>query len=176
MTDRRQESQSRPGVRVANISGTPSEVNAARAAIKALVDASIASKNGGSRRDGRSSSAGGSSSRGKDTNLPPGTNKHTFTVPDKTVGLIIGRGGDSINEIQRRSGSRVNIVPESQSVNGRRPVNLFGTDEANAKAKELIEEIVRQDEKGLRKGQSTNSGSTQKSAVFLLCGLISQTF
>ena len=138
-------------------------MSAARAAIKALVEASIASKSG-SRRDGRGSSGGGSSSRGKD--MAPGTNKYTFNVPDKCVGLIIGRGGESINEIQKRSGARVNIVPESQSINGRRPVNLFGTDEQNEKAKELIEEIVKQDEKGLKKSLSSNAAPIQKSTVF----------
>jgi far upstream element-binding protein len=95
--------------------------------------------------------------------MAPGTNKFTFSVPDKCVGLIIGRGGESINEIQRSSGARVNIVPESQSVNGRRPVNLFGTDEANQRAKELIEVIVQQDESGVKKGPSRNAETNQKS-------------
>jgi len=133
-----------------------------------LVESSISSKSSGSRRD--HGSGGGSSNRGKDANnMAPGTNKFTFTVPDKCVGLIIGRGGESINEIQRSSGARVNIVPESQSVNGRRPVNLFGTDEANQRAKELIEVIVQQDESGVKKGPSRNAETSQKSrAVFYL--------
>lgn len=156
----RVESANRPGVRVANIAGSSSQVGAARAAIKVLVESSIASKSGGSRRD--HGSGGASSNRSKDANMAHGTNKFTFTVPDKCVGLIIGRGGESINEIQRRSGARVNIVPESQSVNGRRPVNLFGTDEANQRAKELIEVIVQQDESGVKKSQSSNTESSQR--------------
>jgi far upstream element-binding protein len=166
------ESQNRPGVRVANILGSSSQVNAARVAIKALVDNSIASKGGVSRHDGQGPSGGGSSNRGKDANMAPGTNKFTFTVPDKCVGLIIGRGGESINEIQRRSGARVNIVPESQSINARRPVNLFGTDEANQRAKELIEAIVRQDESGIKKSHSSNSESAQKSNTVYLSVLL----
>jgi len=145
--------------------GTVSQVTAARAAIKTLVENSIASKSGG-RRDGHG--GGGSSGRGsKDPQtLAPGTSKLTFTVPDKTVGLIIGRGGESINEIQRRSGARVNIVHESQSINGRRPVNLFGTDEANERARELIEAIVKQDEAGVKKGaQGTGDSQHRSSAV-----------
>jgi far upstream element-binding protein len=143
-------------VRVANILGSESQVSAARAAINKLVENSMASKGGGSRRDGHGVG------RNKDANLAPGTTKFTFNVPDKCVGLIIGRGGESINEIQRRSGARVNIVPESQSVNGRRPVNLFGSDEANERAKELIEAIVRQDELGIKKGQSDNAEMGQR--------------
>lgn len=148
-------------MRVANLHGTVSQVNAARAAINVLVANNMANRGSGNRRDGHGAGAG-SSGRGKDVALAPGTNKLTFTVPDKCVGLIIGRGGESINEIQRRSGARVNIVPESQSVNGRRPVNLFGTDEANDKARELIEVIVKQDELGLKKGLDNPVGTTQR--------------
>lgn len=157
-------------MRVANLSGSASQVSAARAAIRALIENNMASKGSG-RRDGHGNSGGGgSSNRGKDAALPPGTNKLTFTVPDKCVGLIIGRGGESINEIQRRSGARVNIVPESQSVNGRRPVNLFGSDEANERARELIEVIVRQDELGIKKGQSNTTEAPQRinSVIFNL--------
>ena len=139
---------------MANIFGSASQVNAAKGAIRALVENSITAKSENPRREQQER---GPPSRGRDPNVGPGTNKFTFTVPDKCVGLIIGRGGESINEIQRKSGSRVNIVPESQSVNGRRPVNLFGSDEANERAKELIEAIVRQDELGLKKSQANNS-------------------
>jgi far upstream element-binding protein len=150
-------------VRIANLYGTVSQVSAARAAVKTLVENSIASKSG--RRDPHSGSGSGPPSRGKDKDpvLAPGTNKLTFSVPDKCVGLIIGRGGESINEIQRRSGARVNIVHESQSVNGRRPVNLFGTDPANDIARGLIEDIVRQDELGIKKGAQNNADSHQRS-------------
>lgn len=154
------ESQSRPGVRVANILGSASQVNAARAAIKALVENNLNGKPDNARRE---SHERGPTSRVRESNTGPGTNKFTFTVPDKCVGLIIGRGGESINEIQKKSGSRVNIVPESQSVNGRRPVNLFGSDEANERAKELIEAIVRQDELGIKKGQYSGSDGNQRS-------------
>lgn len=148
------ESPNRPGVRVANILGSTSQVHAARAAIKALVENSLNGKPDNARREPHEQ---GPTSRVRESN------KFTFTVPDKCVGLIIGRGGESINEIQRKSGSRVNIVPESQSVNGRRPVNLFGSEEANERAKELIEAIVRQDELGLKKGQSSGPDGNQRS-------------
>jgi hypothetical protein len=146
-------------VRIANMYGTVSQVSAARAAMKTLVENSMASKG---RRDHHGS--GGPPSRGnKEPTLAPGTSKLTFSVPDKCVGLIIGRGGESINEIQRRSGSRVNIVHESQSIDGRRPVNLFGNDEANERARELIEVIVRQDELGIKKAQQNSADSHQRS-------------
>jgi len=122
-------------------------------------------KVGGGHRESQSQPGGRSRDRGKDGQSTTTANKLTFSVPDKCVGLIIGRLGESINEIQKVSGARVNIVPESQSVNGRRPVNLFGTDEANQRARELIEAIVLQDELGLKKGQQTRTDASQRPTV-----------
>lgn len=69
-------------------------------------------------------------------------------VPDRTVGLIIGRGGETIRDLQDRSGCHVNIVGENKSVNGMRPVNLIGPIHAQQRAKDLIYEIVESDNKG----------------------------
>lgn len=66
-------------------------------------------------------------------------------VPDRTVGLIIGRGGETIRDLQERSGCHVNITSESKSVNGLRPVNLIGSRESAEKAKQLILEVVESD-------------------------------
>ncbi|OAA57964.1 PCBP-like protein [Niveomyces insectorum RCEF 264] len=69
-------------------------------------------------------------------------------VPDRTVGLIIGRGGETIRDLQERSGCHVNIVGESKSISGLRPVNLIGGRAATTQAKELIMEIVDSDTRG----------------------------
>ncbi|KAK4131617.1 hypothetical protein BT67DRAFT_387503 [Trichocladium antarcticum] len=66
-------------------------------------------------------------------------------VPDRTVGLIIGRGGETIRDLQERSACHINIVSENKSINGLRPVNLIGTPAAARHAKELILEIVDSD-------------------------------
>ena len=70
-------------------------------------------------------------------------------VPNRTVGLIIGRGGETIRDLQERSQCHVNIVSEDKSINGLRPVNLIGTPQAAAYAKELIMEIVDSDTKNM---------------------------
>lgn len=70
-------------------------------------------------------------------------------VPDRTVGLIIGRGGETIRDLQERSGCHVNIVAENKSVNGHRPVNLIGSAASQRHAKDLIFEIVDSDQKGI---------------------------
>ena len=70
-------------------------------------------------------------------------------VPDRTVGLVIGRGGETIRDLQDRSGCHVNIVGENKSVNGLRPVNLIGSMSAQQYARDLIMEIVESDQKGI---------------------------
>jgi len=77
--------------------------------------------------------------------LREGENSRQILVPDKTVGLIIGRGGETIRDLQERSECHVNIVSENKSINGKRPVNLIGTQEAADKAEAMIWEIVDSD-------------------------------
>ena len=81
--------------------------------------------------------------------LRPGEDATQIMVPNRTVGLIIGRGGETIRDLQERSQCHVNIVGEEKSVNGLRPVNLIGTPQAAAMAKDLIMEIVDSDTKSL---------------------------
>ena len=81
--------------------------------------------------------------------LRAGEDATQIMVPNRTVGLIIGRGGETIRDLQERSQCHVNIVGEEKSVNGLRPVNLIGTPQAAARAKDLIMEIVESDTKSL---------------------------
>ncbi|KAI4221229.1 MAG: hypothetical protein L6R40_008645 [Gallowayella cf. fulva] len=79
--------------------------------------------------------------------LRAGEDATQIMVPNRTVGLIIGRGGETIRDLQERSACHVNIVGEEKSVNGFRPVNLIGTPQAAAVARALIAEIVESDTK-----------------------------
>lgn len=81
--------------------------------------------------------------------LRTGEDATQIMVPNRTVGLIIGRGGETIRDLQEKSQCHVNIVGEEKSVNGLRPVNLIGTPQASGVAKNLIMEIVESDTKNL---------------------------
>jgi far upstream element-binding protein len=80
--------------------------------------------------------------------LREGEDQMQIMVPDRTVGLIIGRGGETIRDLQERSGCHINIVGANKSVNGLRPVNLIGSQQAANRAKDLILEIVESDTRG----------------------------
>lgn len=96
--------------------------------------------------------------------LRDGEDSMQIMVPDRTVGLIIGRGGETIRDLQERSGCHVNIVGEQKSVNGLRPVNLIGSREAAARAKDLIMEIVESDSKTNNEKQGPPPRTTGRDA------------
>ncbi|KAF2096860.1 hypothetical protein NA57DRAFT_58745 [Rhizodiscina lignyota] len=118
--------------------------------VKEVSAASPANRNAGRPKDGSNHPA-----------LREGENSIQIMVPDRTVGLIIGRGGETIRDLQERSGCHVNIVGENKSVNGLRPVNLIGSKESADHAKNLIMEIVESDTRthgGPPQGQGGQGG------------------
>ncbi|KAF2768197.1 hypothetical protein EJ03DRAFT_134565 [Teratosphaeria nubilosa] len=138
--------------RSCTISGNLRARIAARDAITAIIE-----ENGGQNvSQEKGAYTAGMPGRAK-VNLPElreGEKSTQIMVPDKTVGLIIGRGGETIKDVQEKSGCHVNIVGENKSVNGLRPVNLIGSDHATAMAKELILEIVESDSRDAGKAGS----------------------
>lgn len=109
----------------------------------------IIEENGGNpaRETGRNARPGVAKPGMHQPALRDGEQSSQIMVPDRTVGLIIGRGGETIRDLQERSGCHVNIVGVDKTVNGLRPVNLIGNPQAAARAKELIMEIVDSDTK-----------------------------
>ncbi|KAL2126066.1 hypothetical protein VTI74DRAFT_1832 [Chaetomium olivicolor] len=126
--------------RLCRITGPRAQREEAREMINRIIrDSGMRGGQGGDRpRDG-----------GRGPAPPPvpkeGEDSLQIMVPDRTVGLIIGRGGETIRDLQERSGCHINIVSENKSVNGLRPVNLIGAPAAARHAKELILEIVDSD-------------------------------
>jgi len=77
----------------------------------------------------------------KKPNMEGGFSSEQITVPDKMVGMIIGKGGEQITRLQQDSGCKIQMAPDS----GGQPVRmctLTGSDAAIAQAKSMIEGIV----------------------------------
>ncbi|KAJ2007568.1 hypothetical protein H4R26_000705 [Coemansia thaxteri] len=66
----------------------------------------------------------------------------TIMVPSSKVGLIIGRGGESIRDIQFASGARVQVQPDNGRGAPERPIQLIGAPEQIEVARARIMEIV----------------------------------
>jgi far upstream element-binding protein len=130
--------------RECRITGSPGARISAKREINRIIE-----ENGGNpaRETGRNARPAAKSVGQQQPALREGEQSSQIMVPDRTVGLIIGRGGETIRDLQERSGCHVNIVGENKSVNGLRPVNLIGSPAAAAHAKELIMEIVDSDTK-----------------------------
>ncbi|KAJ1822728.1 hypothetical protein LPJ56_003058 [Coemansia sp. RSA 2599] len=79
-------------------------------------------------------------------NSPPGMT--TIMVPNAKVGLIIGRGGESIREIQKVSGARVQVEPDNGRGAPERPIQLIGLPGQIEFARARIMEIVNTERQG----------------------------
>ncbi|RKU41053.1 hypothetical protein DL546_000373 [Coniochaeta pulveracea] len=149
--------------RICKITGPRARRSEARAAINKIIEDS--GINGGGRggpdrsRDTRGPAGGFSSSSSNELPaLKEGEECIQIMVPDRTVGLIIGRGGETIRDLQERSACHINIVGENKSVNGLRPVNLIGLPSAASMAKNLIMEIVDSDSRNGGPGAGGGGG------------------
>lgn len=138
-------------VRNCDISGSRSARASAKAEIYRIID-----ENGSGNRGAAPDRSRGQSKIGSIAPQKDGENGTQIMVPDRTVGLIIGRGGETIRDLQERSGCHVNIVGENKSINGLRPVNLIGSEQSQQRAKDLIMEIVDSDTKNAAAKQDTS--------------------
>mmetsp|Transcript_34053 Transcript_34053/g.43925 ORF Transcript_34053/g.43925 Transcript_34053/m.43925 type:complete len:629 (+) Transcript_34053:109-1995(+) len=89
-------------------------------------------------------------------------------VPNNMVGLVIGKGGETIQAIQRNSGCHVQVARESEIVPGSttRFVNLRGNPAAMEKAKNEIDRILNDRTQGMRSGgQSAYGPASDNSSV-----------
>ena len=78
--------------------------------------------------------------------MPPlgigGVETEEIKIPDRMVGLIIGRGGESISRLQTESGAKIQMSPQSMDGSQERTCTLTGARPAIERAKELIDAIV----------------------------------
>jgi far upstream element-binding protein len=67
----------------------------------------------------------------------------TVTVPSHRVGLVIGRGGETIRDLEQRSGAKIKVLPEKSGDHpSERTVAISGNKGATEKAKMMVEDIV----------------------------------
>ncbi|KAL0074127.1 hypothetical protein F4703DRAFT_1745507 [Phycomyces blakesleeanus] len=83
---------------------------------------------------------------GMSTSFNSGGSNLVITIPSKKVGLVIGRGGETIRDLEERSGAKITVAPEPSSDRpSQRSVNLIGDDNSVQRAKALIDDIVSED-------------------------------
>ncbi|RKP14514.1 hypothetical protein BJ684DRAFT_19092 [Piptocephalis cylindrospora] len=89
----------------------------------------------------------------------PGEVRVQLAVPNHRVGLLIGKGGETIRELQIRSSARVHVQPDREMLPGQteRIVLVTGREDSTALAQQLIMEVVHQGKMGQASG---GAGST----------------
>ena len=75
---------------------------------------------------------------------PPSPYAYIIPVPNDCVGLIIGKGGDTIRQLQMESGAKIQVAKKEIEGSNLRNVFVEGPPEKYQKAKEMIEEIIRE--------------------------------
>jgi far upstream element-binding protein len=74
---------------------------------------------------------------------PPSPYAYIIPVPNDCVGLVIGKGGETIRLLQQESGAKIQVAKKEIPNSNLRNVFVEGTPEKYQKAKDLIEEIIR---------------------------------
>jgi far upstream element-binding protein len=65
----------------------------------------------------------------------------SILIPGNKVGLIIGKGGETITSLQSKSGAKI-ILDSQERTSNDKTVTIQGSPAAIAKAKELIKEVI----------------------------------
>ncbi|CAM6113847.1 unnamed protein product [Calypogeia fissa] len=131
------DSDPRAPTRQVELMGSPDQITRAEQLIKDVIAEQAAA--GGS---------GALVARGFGGLGPPG-DQVQIKVPNNKVGLIIGRGGETIKNLQGRSGARIQLVPlqvqndgETEPGATERMVTLIGSKKQTDMAHELIKEVI----------------------------------
>ncbi|TPX54012.1 hypothetical protein PhCBS80983_g06086 [Powellomyces hirtus] len=74
----------------------------------------------------------------------PAGQSENMSIPAHKVGLVIGRGGETIHSLQDRSGARITVTPEGPGEQGSqmRTIQISGGLNAIDMARHLIDELV----------------------------------
>lgn len=73
---------------------------------------------------------------------PPSPYAYIVPVPNESIGLIIGKKGETIRRLQLDSGAKIQVAKKEIQESGQRYVFVEGTEDKYQHAKKLIDEIV----------------------------------
>jgi len=85
------------------------------------------------------------------------TYNEDFKIPDKLVGLVIGRGGEQIKRLQLESGCKIRIASDSDGT-PERTCTLSGSQESINEAKRMLDDVVK---RGMNRENGNGGGYQQ---------------
>jgi len=121
--------------RQCTLSGMPSAIAAAKNNITSII------ANEGSMRGGGGGGYGGGGGGGH-PGAGGGGGFFEMMVPGHKVGLIIGKGGEQIKQLQEQSGCKIVIIQDTPEAAMEKPLRITGSPEAVETAKQLVTEVL----------------------------------
>ncbi|CEP09950.1 hypothetical protein [Parasitella parasitica] len=138
--------------RTVTLIGQPDQTAIARDMIQQMVSDALANERPGG--GGGGSGMGGGMGGGHHAQ---GGNTVTIRIPVNKVGLVIGRGGETIRDLEERSRAKILIASDSTGDSQQeRVINIMGDDAATQMAKSLIDDIVAGN--GMQQGYGAGGG------------------
>ncbi|KAM6559225.1 hypothetical protein CsatA_028464 [Cannabis sativa] len=125
--------------RMVELMGTPEQISKA----EQLITDVLAGAESGSGGQGMVTRRAGSQS---------GSDQFTMKIPNNKVGLIIGKGGETIKNMQARTGARIQVIPlhlPPGDTSNERTLQIDGTSEQIESAKVLVNEVISEHHSGM---------------------------
>ncbi|KAL9661137.1 hypothetical protein QQ045_025959 [Rhodiola kirilowii] len=120
----------RSSTRLVELTGTPDQVEKAEQLIQDVL---------------KEAEVGGSGTVNRRFNGEPGGEQFAMQIPNNKVGLVIGKGGETIKSMQAQTGARIQIIPlhlpPGDPATERR-LQIDGTSEQIEQAKQLVFEVI----------------------------------
>mmetsp|Transcript_24474 Transcript_24474/g.56369 ORF Transcript_24474/g.56369 Transcript_24474/m.56369 type:complete len:239 (+) Transcript_24474:66-782(+) len=120
---------------------------------------------------GSSSMKGKGRGRGKGKAETGSSIPQTMPVPASLVGVIIGKGGETIKRIIADSGAQIDVAREQGDVPDQRNIYLSGTPDSVERARAMIATIVREKTASRGGGTATGSGARASGAALPVPGM-----
>lgn len=83
-------------------------------------------------------------------------NYEEIMIPGSKVGLIIGKGGETIKQLQERTGAKMVVVQDGPGQESEKPLRISGEPQKVEHAKQLVFELIQ--DKGDSQGQNNRGG------------------
>jgi len=123
-------------VRMCMLSGSQAQISQA----KVMIDAVIANSPGGAQAAQGAVGGGGGGPGG-----PGGPHTQVeIMVPGNKVGLVIGKGGETIKNLQMQTGAKIIVIQENNSPANEKPLRISGSPQIVEAAKAKVMELLAQ--------------------------------
>ncbi|PWA76163.1 K Homology domain-containing protein [Artemisia annua] len=95
---------------------------------------------------------------------PGGTEQFQMQIPTKKVGLVIGKGGETIKNMQASTGARIQVIPlhpPPGDTSTERTVQIDGTPEQIEAAKQMVNDVINGQRNSMGSGYSQQGYQAQ---------------